>query len=154
HYCSNGTCVKACDFFSKTPGCASDQRCRPEGVCEAGSTDVDPAALGAACAATTQEGTLCGDDSGALRGVCADIGNGITCLPFCRTSTKDCGGGSVTCFDAFTNFPEVGFCADLGACGDGGTDSADCKTCLNTEFSGCCSGPASDCQNDTSCNTL
>ncbi len=149
-----GQCLQQCDFFASDPGCPSGTRCTVEGLCA--DLSVDGSAAGEACSATAKEADFCGATGGRVAGTCLEPpdDSGLSCLPFCRTSGMDCGGGSHFCAITDENFPELGVCVDLGSCGTGG--SGDCEACITSSAasSGCCASLSSACSGNVQCSNL
>jgi hypothetical protein len=99
-------CRSICSYWSSSPGCPGAQRCSLNSICFAESGD--PAAIGAPCASGAASGDICGNDGGAWRGTCQDLGAGMVCTKLCRTGfASDCSTGQ-TC-TPFTGYT-VGVC--------------------------------------------
>jgi hypothetical protein len=91
---SSDVCLKQCDFFAADPGCAA-AKCVVGSVCT--TITGDAAAIGAACASGAAEGTFCGSDGKAYRGLCDGATTPPTCRKVCRMGTAaDC-SSPMTC---------------------------------------------------------
>lgn len=148
-----GECLQQCDFFSTSPGCPTGTRCSVDGYCFAGAAD--SAAVGSACSASAKSQDFCGASNTHLGGLClTPPGGSLTCMQFCRTDQKDCGGGSNYCSPISDTNPELGVCIDLGTCGSGGTGT--CDECIKAAVAtdGCCSAVSANCSNTVACSAL
>lgn len=84
-------CQRECDYFDGTVACPSGQQCAYGGFCT--TEGGDSAAFGLPCSGGASEGTPCGSDGSAWRGVCSFGANGLYCQQTCRPGSVylDCG---------------------------------------------------------------